>query len=309
MASPLAHLRCTEGTYIQICYVGNMGYAVDDLLGYKAADLHRVVSEAFADYVIPLRTDAASLDALLSRRGWEPAWSFGLFDADRLVGFWLTGRDDSRDEAYCIITGILPEARGSGGVEAMFARVLAATSARPHRLEVIRGNERAARAYRRLGFRAVRMLHYYQLHRDEAVLGEPAWPVVVEPWMPASLPPESWLTCPAAWQNRRQAQRRALQNPVWLVVREAGALRGSAVLFTQNGDLAEIAVDPAARGRGIGRALLAAALQHTSSGRVALTTVDAQDHALCSWLARCGAELTLSQDEMVHDRAEPGIAI
>jgi hypothetical protein len=76
-----------------------MGYAVDDLHGYKAADLHRVVSDAFADYVIPLRTDAASLDALLSRRGWEPAWSFGLFDADRLVGFWLTGRDDSRNEA------------------------------------------------------------------------------------------------------------------------------------------------------------------------------------------------------------------
>jgi ribosomal protein S18 acetylase RimI-like enzyme len=282
-----------------------MGYTVDDLLGYQAADLHPVVSDAFADYLISLRTDAASLHALLSRRGWEPAWSFGLFSAERLVGFWLTGRDDSRNEAYCIMTGILPEARGSGGVEEMFARVLAATSARPHRLEVIRGNERAARAYRRLGFRAARLLHYYQLPRDKAVLGGPAWPVVVEPWTPASLPPESWLTCPAAWQNRRQAQRRALEHPVWLVVREAGVLRGSAVLFTQSGDLAEIAVEPAARGRGIGRALLAAALQHASPGRVTLTTVDAQDHALCSWLARRGAELTLSQDEMVHDGAEP----
>jgi hypothetical protein len=210
-----------------------MGYVVGDLAGYQAADLHPVVSEAFADYVIPLRVDAASLDALLTRRGWEPAWSFGLFHAERLVGFWLTGRDDSRNEAYCIMTGILPEARGSGGVDAMFARVLAATSARPHRLEVIRGNERAARAYRRLGFRAV-----------------------VEPWAPAALPPESWLTYPAGWQNRREAQLRALE--------------------------------------------------HASPERVALTTVDAQDHVLCSWLARCGAELTLSQDEMVHDGAEPG---
>jgi ribosomal protein S18 acetylase RimI-like enzyme len=283
-----------------------MGYVVGDLVGYQAADLHPVVSEAFADYVIPLRTDTASLDALLTRRGWEPAWSSGLFRAGRLVGFWLTGRDDSRNEAYCIMTGILPEARGSGGVEAMFARVLAATSARPHRLEVIRGNERAARAYLRLGFRAARVLRYYQLPGAKAALGEPAWPAVVEPWMPAALPPESWLTYPAAWQNRREAQRRALQHPVWLVVRETGVLRGSAVLFEQSGDLAEIAVDPAARGRGIGRALLAAALQHASPGRVALTTVDAQDHALCSWLARCGAELTLSQDEMVHEGAELG---
>jgi ribosomal protein S18 acetylase RimI-like enzyme len=48
----------------------------------------------------------------------------------------------------------------------MFAWVLAATSGLPHRLEVTRGNERAARAYRRLGFRAVRVLHYYQLPRE-----------------------------------------------------------------------------------------------------------------------------------------------
>jgi ribosomal protein S18 acetylase RimI-like enzyme len=278
-----------------------VGYLVADLAGYRAADLHPVVAGAFADYVIPLRVDAAALDALLTRRGWEPAWSFGLFRAGRLVGFWLTGRDDRRHEAYCIMTGILPEARGSGGVEALFARVLAATNAWPHRLEVIRGNERAARAYRRLGFRAARVLRYYQLPRARAVLGKPAWPAVAEPWTPAALPPESWLTYPPAWQNRREAQRRAPDHPVWLAVREAGVLRGSAVLFAQNGDLAEIAVDPAARGRGIGRALLAAALQHASPGRIALTTVDAQDQVLCSWLARSGAELTLSQDEMVHE--------
>ena len=283
-----------------------MGYVVGDLVGYRAADLHPVVSEAFADYVIPLRVDAVSLDALLTRRGWEPAWSFGLFRGERLAGFWLTGRDDSRNEAYCIMTGILPEARGSGGVDALFARLLAATNARPHRLEVIRGNERAARAYRRLGFRAVRELHYYQLPRATAVLGEPSWPAVVEPWPPAALPPESWLTYPAAWQNRRAAQHRALLPPVWLVVREAGVVRGSAVLFAHTGNLAEIVVDPAARGRGIGRALLAAALQHAAPGRVTLTTVDARDHVLCSWLTRRGAELTLSQDEMVHEGAELG---
>ncbi|MDQ2813266.1 MAG: GNAT family N-acetyltransferase, partial [Actinomycetota bacterium] len=98
--------------------------------------------------------------------------------------------------------------------------------------------------------------------------------------------------------------RRARPHPVWLVVREAGVLRGSAVLFAESGDLAEIAVDPAARGRGIGRALLAAALEHASPGRVGLTTVDARDHALCSWLARCGAESALSQDEMVHEGAD-----
>ena len=282
-----------------------MGDVVDDLAGYRAADLYPVVSEAFADYVIPLRADAASLDALLTRRGWEPAWSFGLFRRGRLAGFWLTGRDDRGTEAYCIMTGILPEARGGGGVGAMFARVLAATSALPHRLEVIRGNERAARAYRRLGFRAVRVLRYYQLPRARAALGEPAWQAAVEPYRPAALPPESWLTYPPAWQNRREAQRRARPPAACLVVREARVLRGSAVLFAYNGDLAEIAVDPAARGRGIGRALLAAALRHASPGRVALTTVDSRDHVLCSWLARCVAELTLSQDEMVHQGAKP----
>ncbi|HEY1623960.1 MAG TPA: GNAT family N-acetyltransferase [Streptosporangiaceae bacterium] len=278
-----------------------MGYVVDDLIGYQATDLHPVVSAAFADYIIPLRTDVAGLDATLSRRGWAPAWSFGLFREERLVGFWLTGRDEGRDEAYCIMAGILPEARGSGSIDAMFAQVLAATGGRRHRLECIRGNERAARAYRRLGFQATRVLHYYQLPRAKAALGEPRWRAVVEPWMPGVLPPESWLNYPAAWQNRREAQRRAPQSPAWLVVREAGLLRGSAVLFPQNGDLTEIVVDPAARGRGIGRALLMAALQHSAPARVALTTVDARDQAFCSWLERCGAELVISQDEMVRE--------
>jgi hypothetical protein len=62
-----------------------VGYVIGDLAGYRAADLSPVVSEAFAGYVIPLRADAASLDALLTRRGWEPAWSFGLFRQGRLA--------------------------------------------------------------------------------------------------------------------------------------------------------------------------------------------------------------------------------
>ncbi len=89
-----------------------MGHVIGDLAGYRAADLNPVVSEAFAGYVIPLRADAASLDALLARRGWEPSWSFGLFRRGQLAGFWLTGTDEGRTEAYCM-TGILPEARGS----------------------------------------------------------------------------------------------------------------------------------------------------------------------------------------------------
>jgi ribosomal protein S18 acetylase RimI-like enzyme len=275
-------------------------FDVVDLSGYTAARLQPVVSGAFADYLVPMRPDVPQLDALLTRRGWEPAWSCGLWRGGRLVGFWLTGRDDLGNEAYCTMAGILPEARGNGGLDAMFGRVREVTSSRPHRLEVIRGNDRAAGAYRRLGFKAARMLHYYQLPGTAARLGEPEWPVVAEPWTAAELPPESWLSYPAAWQNRRESQRRALQPPLWLTVRDAGRLCGSAVLFPPSGDLAEIAVDPAVRGRGIGRALLSAALRHAETGRIALTTVDARDRALCAWLERRGAELRLSQDEMVR---------
>jgi ribosomal protein S18 acetylase RimI-like enzyme len=275
-------------------------YDVVALSGYTAASLQPVVSGAFADYLVPMRPDVPQLDALLTRRGWEQAWSFGLSEDGRLVGFWLTGGDDLGNEAYCIMAGILPEARGNGGIDAMFGHVRAVTNNRPHRLEVIRGNDRAARAYLRLGFEAARVLHYYQLPGAAARLREPEWPVVVEPWTAAELPPESWLSYPAAWQNRRESQRRALQRPLWLTVRDAGRLWGSAVLFPQNGDLAEIAVDPAVRGRGIGRALLTAALRRAETGRIVLTTVDARDRALCAWLERCGAELRLSQDEMVR---------
>ena len=89
-----------------------MGDVVDDLAGYRAADLYPVVSEAFADYVIPLRADAASLDALLTRRGWEPAWSFGLFRRGRLAGFWLTGRADNAEPKVTELIETLGRAMG-----------------------------------------------------------------------------------------------------------------------------------------------------------------------------------------------------
>lgn len=277
---------------------------VDGLDGYQVADLQPVVCAAFADYVVPMQPDEARLTELLTRRGWHPGWSSGLFRGGKLVGFWLTGRDGPA--AYCIIAGILPEARGSGGPDALFTRVLAVTGGRPHQLEVIRGNERAARAYRRLGFSASRVLNYVQLARAAATLGEPRWQAEAEPWAPEALPPVSWLPHPPAWQNRRTALSRARQPRLWLTVREAGVLRGSAVLFPQAGDLPEIAVDPAARGRGVGRALLAAALRHTATDQVTLSTVDAADEITGSWLARCGAEVKVSQDEMVTSLPHSG---
>lgn len=323
-----------------------MHHVVRGLDGYRVTDLQPVAQEAFADYIIPMRPDEARLTELLTRRGWDPAWSSGLFDGTRLVGFWLTGRDDAGnddagngdlgtdqpgneepgtnqprddqprngqpgngqpgDEAYCIVAGIVPAARGSGGLDALYSHVLAATDARPHRLEVIRGNERAARAYRRLGLHAARTLHYVQLPRATAMLGETRWRAEAQPWDPAALPPVSWLAHPPSWQNRRTALGRSGQPRLRLTVREAGALRGSAVLFPDNGDLAEIAVDPAARGRGVGRALLTAALAHAATDRITLATVDARDDRMCAWLDRCGAQVRLSQDEMVTGAGNTG---
>ena len=92
------------------------------------------------------------------------AWSADLFHGRRLSGFWLTGRDSLDDEAYCAMAGIVPEARGHGGLGTLFANVLTVTGARLHRLEVISSNEQAARAYRRLGF----------------TLGEPPWQAEAE---------------------------------------------------------------------------------------------------------------------------------
>lgn len=275
-----------------------MSDAVHGLGGYRVTDLHPVISEAFADYVVPMQPDEARLTELLTRRGWDPGWSAGLFRGRRLVGFWLTGRDDPDDEAYCAMAGIVPGARGSGGLDALFAHVLAVTGGRPHRLEVISGNERAARAYRRLGFRPSRELRYVQLARGAATLGEPQWKAETESWAPAALPPASWRPHPPSWQNRRTSLGRSTQPRLWLTVREAGVLRGSAVLFPGSGDLAEIAVDPAARGRGVGRALLTAALQHTAADQVTLATIDARDDLMSGWLRQCGAQVKLTQDEM-----------
>lgn len=76
------------------------------------APLAHAFNAASADYVVPMSLDAAALEAMQRRRGYDADASFGAFDGDQLVAFVLTCREG--DRAYNSGTGVLPARRGAG---------------------------------------------------------------------------------------------------------------------------------------------------------------------------------------------------
>lgn len=95
------------------------------------------------------------------------------------------------------------------------------------------------------------------------------------------------------WQNSVASIRRA--NEPYVVV---GDERGGAVVFPSNGDVPLLAVAPAHRRKGIGRALLAEA--HAAAGkRLRIMNIDDRETGIAAFLEKCGAQTMVRQIEMV----------
>ncbi|MCV4872509.1 hypothetical protein OFB47_32435, partial [Escherichia coli] len=71
-------------------------------------------SRAFADYEV--RIDKRQLQDMLVRRGFEPALSYGAFEAGQIIAFTLNGIEekDGTCTAYDTGTGTIKEFRGRG---------------------------------------------------------------------------------------------------------------------------------------------------------------------------------------------------
>lgn len=260
--------------------------------------IHQAFTQAFDDYLVPMRMDEEQLAAMLHRRGWRPELSVGAWQGDALVGLWLAGIhcDESGPAGYCIATGVLPAARRRGLLQAMAAAVsqrLASRGIRRQRLEVIADNAAALAAYTGLGFQAHRRLDCYRI--EQAIVAPPG------DWTLQEGQPEEWpcwtLDFEPAIPNSRDSLQRARPPLSLLTARRNGALIGYA-LHSSAGDIAELAVRADCRRRGVARSLLAATQAAIGAERLGCNNIDAADQAMADLLRGCGGQLWLSQWEM-----------
>jgi len=121
---------------------------------------------AFENYFVTMPTDKHYY-----RERWKASkvdfnYSYGMFIEEKLAGFIIHSIDKRYGvlTAYNSGTGVIPEFRGNGIVKSIYAYALsdlAQNNIEKSTLEVITNNEKAIRAYQRIGFKNHKTYHCF----------------------------------------------------------------------------------------------------------------------------------------------------
>ena len=246
--------------------------------------VHAAFADAFSDYVVPFQPSRDQLREMLTRRGYVPELSAGVFEDDRLVAFTLNGVSDAR--GYDSGTGVIPSARRRGFGRQMldFVRERLRDAGYTHYiLEVLENNTPAFELYVGGGFQETRRLQCWSYEaRREVTMPEVALDEMPE-----------WFDIEPSWQNSIASVRRARDRHVTI-----GNDDGYAIVFPSNGDLPRLVVKPQARRTGLGTMLLDAAA--TIAGKpLRIMNVDLANNGIDTFLGTVGANRTVRQVEMV----------
>lgn len=243
--------------------------------------LHAAFIAAFSDYVVPLNVTREQLAERNTRRGWVPELSVGAFDGDRMVAFTINCVDG--DRAYDNGTGVIPTHRRTGLGRGVMEKSIEVLRERcgEYVLEVVADNTRAFELYRSLGFEVVRGFQCWSFESHSLTVSESH-----------SVAHPEWRDVEPSWQNSDSSIARSKAERIIL-----GDDRGYAVVFLENGDVAQLAVNPKARRQGVGTQLLHAAA-HVAGRPLRIMNIDERDAGIAAFLEHVGAKRTVRQLEM-----------
>jgi ribosomal protein S18 acetylase RimI-like enzyme len=174
--------------------------------------------------------------------------------------------------------------------------VLKARGITRFRLEVLQNNPAAVALYQRLGLKVQRNLDSFSLTAPSAAGA--AFEVRTSPWSEiAGAAPALWQWQPS-WQNANAALDAAGDNLLCLAAWEGAQLAGYLALYPDRASVAQIAVHPGLRRRGLGRALLSAAGGALGAGDLRVINADAGDAGFAAFMAACNARPLVQQFEM-----------
>ncbi len=136
---------------------------VKNLTDSSFEDIVTCFLKAFANYYVEFPSDKEYFRQRWELSGIRYDLSYGMFHNSRLVGFILHGveKRDGHFTAFNLATGVIPEYRGRKVTQAIYHFALLdlkRNGVTKSRLEVIKANEYAIRAYNSIGFQITR--HY-----------------------------------------------------------------------------------------------------------------------------------------------------
>lgn len=265
---------------------------------FSAAQLLTAMNDAFSDYPVPLQQDLPGFEAFLRQRGVDLTSAVVATQGDEIAALWLTAIRGQA--AYLASSGTRPPFRKQGLARAMAARsfeVLKARGVCRFQLEVLQNNPAAIALYQGLGLQTQRDLNSYSLTAPSSS-AETAFEIRFCPLSDISATaPTLWQWRPS-WQNDSPALEAAGDNLQCLAAWDGDQLAGYLALYQDRASVAQLAVRPALRRRGLGRALLTAAGRRLQVAELLVINADASDAGFAAFMRACEARSLVQQFEM-----------
>lgn len=237
-------------------------------------ELYHAFLYAFSDYVMPFDLSEVQFRNHIVANGVDLNRSIGCFRDGRLIGFTMNGFGmwQGVPTVYDAGTGVFPEYRRQGLGVLMFEKMLAVFVSQGYQqclLEVITTNDKAIGLYNKLGFQTTRTLSL--LHCPEKLnfpdgvadqvdlreIGTPDWEYY-----------RSFWDGEPSWQNTPEAIDRSRDKKRFIGAFRGETCVGYIVFSSKVGRVAQFAVAPEYRRRGIGQQLIKAMIDEMSDDYV-----------------------------------------
>ncbi|MCV0428283.1 MAG: GNAT family N-acetyltransferase [Roseibium sp.] len=280
-----------------------MPYQITDCRTLTTTQLCGAMNEAFADYVVPLSMSEQSFKDFQIQRGFSADHSFVATREGKVVSFWFSSLPnlEYEDRAYTLSVGTHPGHRRKGLSRKLLEAVIEKqrqSTCSGLQLEVVSTNTKAVTAYETFGFQCARKLRVCKLSNGFRSAGDLEG-IDFKRIALTELPKNEadfFDTVPTP-QNSRNAMTGLVAKTQVVVAIKGRDLLGWGAVY-DDGVVAQIAVQRAFRGNGIGRGILNQLASLVEAEHLTFVNVDVTTPSINGFLDRAGAEDILQQFEM-----------
>ena len=283
-------------------------YTIRTLEREDLDQMYSTFLEAFSDYQINFNLSKEQFDRrFLQKLNINFDLSVGAFFEGKLVGFVFHAVNQYRSETmlYNGGTGVIPKHRGHGLVAKMYQLIKSSMiENRIERsvLEVITKNEKAIKAYEKVGFEALRVFKCFKLTKKlterlnpSILINKKEKPVFNDYLNLVDYEPSFIDTFPQLENN---------PNELVLEAYTDNQLAGFIVFQPLLGRISQLGVDKKLRKQGIGYSLIKETQELSNNRQLTLLNVDEEEFDMINFLTNRGFENQIDQYEMFLKTSE-----
>lgn len=267
-------------------------------------ELLEVFNDAFSDYILPMKLTAEVLAFKLHSELIDLASSVGAFEQEKLVAFMLTGMK-SRDTQmlyYNAGTGVIPAYRGQRLVAKMYAYGLPLWKQNVNsgtlQLEVIKGNDKAIRAYESEGYRIERDLYCFKGEPNEVQYTVKNILIKDAESVPWDIFKTFWDITPS-WQNDIAVLEQIHEDVCYTIAEYDYKIVGYIAYHKNSGKIFQMAVSKNYRGKGIGELLINEVVNKLKKP-ILITNIDSKGVDIIAFFKSIQLVHYVTQHEMVR---------